>query len=183
MLTATTKSLATNWLERLLIDDGKGESVAASLIHQTLMNNWQALGPVFAKAVQTCGTLTRAGFAIRNRLPETQSSFIQHQEFLVKMVRALYRVALAAGVVMTLAPTGMDAQRNGTCWAGEPRWSHGVVLTGAERDAVKSMPITQRPYRPLHFYGNTVRRIHYRGTPLPAPRDLVGAGAATILRR
>lgn len=35
-----------------------------------------------------------------------------------------------------------------------------------------ALPITERPYRPLHFYGNTVRRLHYRGQALPAPRDL-----------
>ncbi len=65
----------------------------------------------------------------------------------------------------------------------EPAWAHGIVLHGEERDEVKSKPVTERPYRPLHFYGNTVRRVYYRGTPIPAPRDLVGAGAATILRK
>lgn len=65
----------------------------------------------------------------------------------------------------------------------EPTWSYGVVRVGEDRDAIKSMPITERPYRPLHFYGNTVRRMHYRGTAVPAPRDIVGAGAATILRK
>lgn len=63
---------------------------------------------------------------------------------------------------------------------GEPGWSGPVLLFGEERDAVKSMPITQRPYRPLHFYGNTVRRMHYRGTAVPAPRDVFGAGKAVI---
>lgn len=29
------------------------------------------------------------------------------------------------------------------------------------RAAIRSMPITTRPMRPGHFYGNTVRRIHH----------------------
>lgn len=84
---------------------------------------------------------------------------------------------------MTLAPTGVNAETSGTYLTGEPRWSPGIVLTGAEREAIKSLPMTQRPYRPLHVYGNTVRRLYYRGTALPAPRDVVQAGAATVLRR
>ena len=52
---------------------------------------------------------------------------------------------------------------------GEPGWSRGVVAFGDERAKIKELPIEQRPYRPLHVYGNTVRRIHHRGTPLPLP--------------
>ena len=47
----------------------------------------------------------------------------------------------------------------------EPGWSPVVIPTGAYREQIKSMPIEQRPYRPFHFYGNTVRRSYYRGTP------------------
>jgi hypothetical protein len=54
----------------------------------------------------------------------------------------------------------------------EPGWSSIVLPTGDYRKEIKSMPIEVRPYRPLHFYGNAVRRNHYRGNPLPAPRDL-----------
>lgn len=97
------------------------------------------------------------------------------------MVRALCRVALVAGLVVNSAVLGQSAE--GHHAGGEPGWVHGVVRTGHERDAIKSLPITQRPYRPLHFYGNTVRRLHYRGTALPAPRDVVGASAATVLRK
>jgi hypothetical protein len=97
------------------------------------------------------------------------------------MIRVACRIALMAGLVVNVAPIG--AQAAGQNARAEPSWTYGVVRTGAERDAIKSMPITQRPYRPLHFYGNTVRRLHYRGTALPAPRDVVGAGSATILRK
>lgn len=30
-----------------------------------------------------------------------------------------------------------------------------------ERESIKQMPLTQRPNRPGHFYGNNVRRLHY----------------------
>ncbi len=56
--------------------------------------------------------------------------------------------------------------------ASEPGWSPIVVPTGEYRDHIKSMPIELRPYRPLHFYGNTVRRSFYRGNPTPMPRDI-----------
>jgi hypothetical protein len=38
-----------------------------------------------------------------------------------------------------------------------------IVTVGPAREQIKSTPITQRPYRPLHVYGNTVRRRHSRG--------------------
>ena len=59
-----------------------------------------------------------------------------------------------------------------TANATEPGWSPIVIPTGDYRAEVKSLPIEQRPYRPLHFYGNTVRRSHYRGNPVAMPRDI-----------
>lgn len=56
--------------------------------------------------------------------------------------------------------------------AAEPGWSPVIIATGDYRKQIESTPIEQRPYRPLHFYGNTVRRMHYRGNPLPLPRGL-----------
>jgi hypothetical protein len=38
-----------------------------------------------------------------------------------------------------------------------------VVTFGAARDQIKSTPIENRPNRPLHVYGNSVRRRHHRG--------------------
>ncbi|MFG0261116.1 MAG: hypothetical protein ACF788_01835 [Novipirellula sp. JB048] len=54
-------------------------------------------------------------------------------------------------------------------YASEPGWSPVVIATGAYRDKIRSMPIEQRPYRPGHFYGNTIRRMHHRGEILPRP--------------
>lgn len=34
------------------------------------------------------------------------------------------------------------------------------ATTATERAAIRQMPITTRPNRPGHFYGNTVRRLH-----------------------
>lgn len=42
-------------------------------------------------------------------------------------------------------------------------WDSTIILRGQERAVVKSMPIEKRPMRPLHFYGNTIRRMEYRG--------------------
>jgi hypothetical protein len=36
------------------------------------------------------------------------------------------------------------------------------AATASSRAAIKSMPITERPNRVGHFYGNTVRRVHNR---------------------
>jgi len=49
--------------------------------------------------------------------------------------------------VQAANPTGFD-----------PR----VITFGAEREQIKSTPIEKRPYRPLHVYGNTVRRRQSR---------------------
>ena len=53
----------------------------------------------------------------------------------------------------------------------EPTWRSEVVTSRQLREQIESTPIENRPYRPFHFYGNAVRRMHYRGYPLPLPRD------------
>jgi len=49
----------------------------------------------------------------------------------------------------------------------EPGWYPYVIARGADRAIIESTPIEFRPYRPFHFYGNSVRRSYYRGSPLP----------------
>lgn len=56
--------------------------------------------------------------------------------------------------------------------AEEPSWHPRVLKLGEDRQQTNSLPVVQRPYRPLHFYGNSVRRLHYRGTLLPSVGDL-----------
>lgn|GEM_PF-3949995 len=44
-----------------------------------------------------------------------------------------------------------------------------VAPRQTQRQVIRQMPLLERPYRVGHFYGNTVRRIHYRTvTPMPA---------------
>ena len=47
--------------------------------------------------------------------------------------------------------------------AGGTGFDPRVITFGAEREKIQATPIQQRPYRPLHVYGNTVRRRQSRG--------------------
>ncbi len=49
-----------------------------------------------------------------------------------------------------------------TATAANTGTSYPIIATGKQREQIKAIPITQRPYRPLHFYGNSVRRAHHR---------------------
>ncbi|MGI9519366.1 MAG: hypothetical protein ACR2NP_20105 [Pirellulaceae bacterium] len=71
----------------------------------------------------------------------------------------------------------------GESFAQEPTWSPFVIMRGQDRTELRAKPMHERPYRPFHFYGNTVRRRHHRGNPLPLPRDFVQGTAAFVLRR
>jgi hypothetical protein len=67
--------------------------------------------------------------------------------------------------------------------AAEPGWTGVVFARGETKEKIEATPILERNYRPLHFYGNTVRRQYYRGTVLPAPRDFVNGAAALMIKR
>jgi len=79
----------------------------------------------------------------------------------------LFRISLIAalGISSTLLTAELQAQ--------EPGWTSRVLKLGSERETSEQTPILERPYRPLHFYGNAVRRNYYRGNPLPMPRDIL----------
>lgn len=64
--------------------------------------------------------------------------------------------------------------------AQEPGWSGPIIARGPQREAIEKTEIHLRPYRPLHFYGNTVRRTYYRGNPLPTFRDFT-AGVQALM--
>ena len=68
-----------------------------------------------------------------------------------------------------------------TASAQEPDWQGVIVARGETRQQIESTDILLRPYRPLHFYGNTLRRQYYRGWPTPLPRDVV-RGSWAFLR-
>ena len=73
--------------------------------------------------------------------------------------RALFLVATSLVLPIDIAAAASAARQTGF----DPR----VVAIGEAREEIKSTPIENRPYRPLHVYGNTVRRRHYRGAPQP----------------
>lgn len=60
-------------------------------------------------------------------------------------------VAIVAAVAML--PDGEARASN-----FDPR----VITFGESREKIKSTPIEKRPNRPLHVYGNSVRRRHTR---------------------
>lgn len=68
----------------------------------------------------------------------------------------------AALLLIFVSPSLVSAQ--------SPGWSPVVVARGEYRYQIKSLPIEQRPNRPFHFYGNSIRRRHYRGVTTPLPR-------------
>lgn len=71
----------------------------------------------------------------------------------MRMLRIVVVMAVAAATASPCSASGFD-----------PR----VVTFGSERDQIKSTPIEKRPNRPLHVYGNSVRRRHARSTPSTA---------------
>lgn len=79
--------------------------------------------------------------------------------------REMVRSFLIAGLLLCLVAMSGEAR--------EPGWDWRVVTFGDQREKIQETPILERDYRPLHFYGNTVRRMHYRGTPLPLPKSVV----------
>jgi len=44
-----------------------------------------------------------------------------------------------------------------------------IIVLGEERQRLQQLPIERRPNRPLHFYGNSIRRRSTRSVSSPAP--------------
>ena len=59
-----------------------------------------------------------------------------------------------------------------TSFAHEPGWQREIIARGSQAEQIRSRAIIHRPYRPFHFYGNTMRRRHYRGTGRPTVNDV-----------
>jgi len=70
-----------------------------------------------------------------------------------------------------------------TAVAKKPGWLPVVVARGELKQQIESTPIVDRPNRPLHFYGNNVRRKYYRGSPLPQSGEVVKGDAAPTSQR
>lgn len=93
---------------------------------------------------------------------------------MTQRLAAAGRPVVLMGLLMGIA--AFYLARSESAAAAEPGWSPVVVARGDYRRQLDALPIQQRPYRPLHFYGNTVRRMTYRGTPLPLVRSNVATG-------
>ena len=74
--------------------------------------------------------------------------------------------------------------------AAGPGWSPVIVPTGAYRQQLRQTPIHLRPNRPLHFYGNRVRRNYarrggvpfYGSSPMTAPPTVRGVIRPPVFR-
>jgi len=72
------------------------------------------------------------------------------------MFRSLLAVAILT-LAFTTLPTTVEAGMFGGCRGGG--WAQVQAYIERER-RIKQMPLLQRPDRPGHFFGNTVRRIY-----------------------
>ena len=93
------------------------------------------------------------------------------------------RITTSALATLTLALAATAAQAAPPVPVAEPGWLGTVVARGELKKEIEATPILERPYRPLHMYGNTVRRDYYRGAPGPRVRDVVQGTAAFVTRR
>lgn len=71
-------------------------------------------------------------------------------------IRSLLLVSIGVAMLALAPPESAHA-------ASQSGFDPRVVTFGAEREQIKAMPIEKRPYRPLHVYGNSVRRRQTRG--------------------
>jgi hypothetical protein len=102
------------------------------------------------------------------------------------MIRSTICILFLGAVVVCTVPSqaqvvgnrGARASRN----PQEPGWARPTFALPQQQAVIEATPIYLRPYRPLHFYGNTVRRQYYRGVAIPLPRDAANAAAAALGR-
>lgn len=90
----------------------------------------------------------------------------------IEVMKKFIVLSFAVGF-LGLAPS-LKADRPTGLANGGPLWSGPIIATGENRVEIKSLPIESRPNRPLHIYGNTVRRASSRqASPImsePVPR-------------
>ncbi|MCH1495913.1 MAG: hypothetical protein L7U72_11830 [Rubripirellula sp.] len=65
-------------------------------------------------------------------------------------------------LLLTIITIAMTFPSGESIQASETGWSARIIATGEFKEKIESTPIEMRPNRPLHFYGNTVRRRYYR---------------------
>ncbi len=90
---------------------------------------------------------------------------------LTSVARYSCAVALIVGLPLFSKSVHADPRLNAPRAPGEPQWQGQVFLQGEAREIKNATPILERPYRPLHVYGNLQRRHHYRDTVVPSRTD------------
>lgn len=101
--------------------------------------------PRFQRPAELLGT---------DRLPLTQTT-VNNPDLRESLMCNRILLLIATTIAMTLF-SGDSSE------AGETGWSARIIATGEFKEKIESTPIEMRPNRPLHFYGNTVRRRYYR---------------------
>ncbi|MGA2619703.1 MAG: hypothetical protein ABSF26_18995 [Thermoguttaceae bacterium] len=89
---------------------------------------------------------------------------------------SLAAFVLGTGIVLAVANTA-SADSSGPGWLGV------VVARGELKQQIESTPIVDRPNRPLHFYGNAVRRKYYRGASAPPAGNFINDGGTPFFER
>jgi hypothetical protein len=90
------------------------------------------------------------------------------------MLRILSAAFIVSAAVVFVAPSASNAAETG--------WLPVIVARGDLKQEIESTPIVDRPNRPFHFYGNTVRRRYYRGAAVPRAENVVNGGSAPVLQ-
>ena len=79
--------------------------------------------------------------------------------------------AAADGEALGLEPAEQSIdERFAQIWQGSlsgPGFTPRMIKTPQERVQLRNVPIIHRPYRPGHFYGNSVRLIHQSRQNVP----------------
>ena len=92
------------------------------------------------------------------------------------MISSRPAAVFAAAVTLSFAFAGSAAAEAAEASSGV---SLKVITFGDERARLQSTPIEERPYRPLHFYGNRVRRQSRRSTTGSTAHTTAGSTQAT----
>ncbi len=90
------------------------------------------------------------------------------------MISSRPAAVFAAAVTLSFAFAGSAAAEAAEASSGV---SLKVITFGDERARLQSTPIEERPYRPLHFYGNRVRRQSRRSTTGSTASSATGSAA------
>lgn len=74
---------------------------------------------------------------------------------------------------LLVALTCIGVQTPATTQAASPTgWTSVVVPRGIERQRIQAMPITERPGRLLHIYGNSIRLLNQAPSRVGPPAPL-----------